>query len=122
MEGKRIDRVADLIRKEVAELFLRTVKDPRVEQVTITRVKLTGDFRLARIRFSVPGTIEERERALEGLNSAKGYIRRELARRVNLRHTPELRFEFDPSIEYSVRIGQVFHALHRQEGEGKDED
>lgn len=121
MEGRRLDRVADLIRKEVAELFLRTIKDPRIEQVTITRVNLSGDFRLAKIRFSVPGTSEERERALRGLNSAKGYIRRELAKRINLRHTPELRFEFDPSIEYSVRISQVFQALHHGEEDG-DED
>lgn len=120
-EGKRIDRVADLIRKEVAELFIRTLKDPRFERVTITRVNLTADYRLARVRFSVPGPSEEREKTLKGLNHARGYIRKELARRINLRHTPELQFEFDPSIEYGVRISQVFQALHQRREEDGDE-
>ncbi len=121
MEGKRSDKVADLIRKEVSELFVKTVKDPRIGLITITKVRVTSDCRLARIHFSVPGSTEERKKTIEGLDSAKGYIRRELARRVNLRYTPELRFEFDPSIEYSIHIGEVLHALQGERGETPDE-
>lgn len=121
MEGKRSDKVADLIHKEVSELFVKTVKDPRIGLVTITRVQVTSDCRLARIHFSIPGSKEERERALEGLDSAKGYIRRELARRINLRYTPELRFEFDPSIEYAIHIGEILQSLRDERGEGSDE-
>lgn len=115
MEGKRTEKVADLIRKEVSEMLLRVVKDPRIGLVTITQVKVTEDYRLARIRFSVPGTSEERERSQKGLDSARGYIRKELARRINLRYTPEILFEFDPSIEYAIHIGEVLQSLKKKE-------
>ncbi len=121
MEGKRSDKVADLIHKEVSDLFVKTVKDPRIGLITITRVAVTPDCRLARIYFSVPGSMEERERSIQGLGSAKGYIRRELARRLNLRYTPEILFQFDPSIEYAIHISEVFQSLKKEEG-NRDED
>ncbi|MBS3906079.1 MAG: 30S ribosome-binding factor RbfA [Syntrophaceae bacterium] len=122
MEGKRSEKVADLIRKEVSEMFVKTVRDPRIGLITITRVTVTQDCRLARIHFSVPGSVEERERAMEGLDSAKGYIRKELARRVNLRYTPEILFEFDPSIEYAIHIGEVLQSLQKEREEKPDEN
>ncbi len=122
MEGKRSEKVADLIRKEVSEMLLRTIKDPRIGLVTITKVKVSEDYRFARIQFSVPGSIEERERSLKGLDSARGYIRRELARRMNLRYTPELFFEFDPSIEYAIHIEEVFQSLKKKTEEDPDEN
>lgn len=117
MEGKRSEKVADLIRKEVSEMFVRSVKDPRIGLITITRVTVTEDCRLARIYFSVPGSDAEREKATRGLESAKGFIRRELARQINLRYTPEIIFAFDPSIEYAIHIGEVLESL-KQEREG----
>lgn len=122
MIGKRSEKVADLIRKEVSDMLLRTVKDPRVGFVTITKVKVTEDYRLARIQFSVPGSAEERERSIIGLNSARGYIRRELAKRINLRYTPEILFEYDPSVEYAIHIEEVFQALKGESQEPLDED
>ncbi|MBM4349201.1 MAG: 30S ribosome-binding factor RbfA [Deltaproteobacteria bacterium] len=122
MEGKRSEKVADLIRKEVSEMFVRSVKDPRIGLITITRVTVTQDCRSARIHFSVPGSMEERERAIKGLDSAKGYIRRELARRINLRYTPEILFEFDPSIEYAIHIGEVLQSLQKEREENPDEN
>ncbi len=122
MIGKRSEKVADLIRKEVSDMLLRTVKDPRVGFVTITKVKVTEDYRLARIQFSVPGSAEERERSIIGLNSARGYIRRELARRINLRYTPEILFEYDPSVEYAIHIEEVFQSLKEERQEPLDED
>lgn len=121
MEGKRTQKVADLIRKEVSDMLLRTVKDPRIGLVTITRVKVTEDYRLARIHFSVPGSSEERDQSQKGLDSARGFIRKELARRINLRYTPEILFEFDPSIEYAIHIEEVLKSLHKEE-ENPDED
>jgi len=122
MIGKRSEKVADLIRKEVSDMLLRTVKDPRVGFVTITKVKVTEDYRLAKIQFSVPGSAEERERSIIGLNSARGYIRRELAKRINLRYTPEILFEYDPSVEYAIHIEEVFQALKEESQEPLDED
>ncbi len=122
MEGKRSERVADLIRKEISEMLLKTIKDPRIGFVTITKVSVSDDYRSAKVYFSVPGSLEERQRSVEGLNSAKGYVRKELGRRIRLRYTPEIFFKFDPSIEYAIHIGEVFRQI-KEEGEaGEDVD
>ena len=121
MEGKRSERVADLVRKEISEMLVRTIKDPRIGFVTITRVTVTDDCRSARIYYSVVGSPDEREQSLEGLNSAKGYIRRELGHRMKLKYTPEIVFQFDPSIEYAVHMGELIHHL-QEEREKKEGD
>ena len=121
MEGKRSERVADLVRKEISEMLVRTIKDPRIGFVTITRVTATDDCRSAKIYYSVVGSLDEREQSLEGLNSAKGYIRRELGHRLKLKYTPEIVFQFDPSIEYAVHMGELIHHL-QEEREKKEGD
>ena len=115
MEGKRSEKVADLIHKEVSEMLMKTVKDPRIGFVTITRVAVSEDCRSAKVYFSVAGTLEERERSTQGLSSAKGYVRKELGRRIRLRYTPEIIFKFDPSIEYAIHIGEVIRHLKKDE-------
>jgi ribosome-binding factor A len=115
MEGKRSDKVADLIQKEISEMLVKTVKDPRIGFVTITRVAVSEDIRSAKVYFSVAGTPEERERSMKGLDSAKGYVRKELGRRIRLRYTPEVIFKFDPSIEYAIHIGEVIRKLKKDE-------
>jgi ribosome-binding factor A len=121
-EGKRSERVADLIQKEISQMLMRSIKDPRIGFVTITRVSVTEDCRLAKIYYSVMGTEAEREASLKGLTSAKGYIRKELGRRVSLRYTPEIVFQFDPSIEYAIHIEEVIQHLHAEREKGEDED
>jgi len=120
-EGKRSEKVADVIRKEISEMILlKTIKDPRIGFLTITRVSVSDDCRMARVYFSVMGDTNERNRSLEGLNSAKGYVRKELGRRMRLRYTPDIIFQFDPSIEYAIHIDEVIHQLH--EARKKDDD
>ena len=72
MEGKRSEKVADLIHKEISEIFVKRIKDPRIGFVTITRVAVSEDCRLAKVYFSVTGTVAARKRSTDGLNSAKG--------------------------------------------------
>jgi len=120
MEGKRSTRVADLVQKEISEILTRSIKDPRIGFVTITRVSMTEDCRSAKIYFSVMGTEEEREQSLNGLDSARGFIRKELGRRIRLRYTPEIAFLFDPSIEYAIHIDKVIQQLHDEEGSDED--
>ena len=124
MEGKRSDRVADSIRKEISEMLVKTIKDPRIGFITITRVTVSEDCRLAKVYYSVVGTPEQKRQSMEGMNSAKGYIRRELGHRMKLKYTPELVFQFDPSIEYAIHMGELIHHLQeeRAEIEGRDED
>jgi ribosome-binding factor A len=121
-EGKRSDKVADLVQKEISEMLLRSIKDPRIGFVTVTRVKVSDDCRLARVYFSVVGSEEERNRSVEGLNSAKGFLRKELGRRVSLRYTPDLIFQFDPSIEYAIHMEEVFQHLREEKEKDEDED
>ncbi len=121
-KGKRSEKVADLIQKEISEMLLRTLKDPRIGFVTITRVVVSEDCRAAKVYFSVVGTPAERERSTEGLNSAEGYVRKELGRRMGLRYTPEIMFQFDPSIEYAIHIGEVIHHLEQEREKHKDGD
>jgi ribosome-binding factor A len=122
-EGKRSDKVADLIQKEISEMLVRSIKDPRVGFVTITRVSVSEDCRLAKVYFSVVGTVAEKERSMKGLDSAKGYVRRELGRRMTLKHIPEIVFKFDPSIEYAIHLGEVFDHLQQEREKNKgDED
>ena len=102
----RRERVAEQLREEIAALMLRDMKDPRVRLASISRVSVSPDLRSARVRVSVLGDEEAQRATLAGLRSATGLIRRELGRRLqNLKFTPDLRFEIDPSIEYSVRMG-----------------
>jgi len=121
-EGKRSDKVADLIQKEISEMLVRSIKDPRVGFVTITRVSVSDDCRLARVYFSVMGTVAEKERSMKGLDSAKGYVRRELGRRMTLKHVPEIVFKFDPSIEYAIHLGEVFDHLQQEREKNKGDE
>jgi ribosome-binding factor A len=122
MEGKRSEKIADLIQKEISHMLVRTLKDPRIGFVTITRVAVSEDYRMAKVYFSVPGSSDEREKSTDGLNSAKGYVRKELGRRIRLKHVPEITFEFDPSIEYAIHIGEVIEQIKKEREDKGDED
>ena len=103
MANNRIARTNDDIQRVLSEL-LRSVKDPRVQQgmLSVTRVETTGDLRYAKVWISVYGLQDEKE-FRRGLKSASGWLRRELAKSLSLRYTPELVFELDHSIEYGAQ-------------------
>ena len=123
MEGKRSEKVADLIQKEISQMLVKSIKDPRIGFVTITKVTVSEDFRLAKVYFSVAGTLEERERSMKGLDSAKGYVRKELGQRIRLRYTPEITFQFDPSIEYAIHMEELIQSIHVKKGaDGNEEE
>jgi ribosome-binding factor A len=117
MEYKRSDRVADLLRREIAELLLRRVKDPRVAGVIVTGVELTPDLRYAKVFFCITGgcSDEVKENATVGLSKAKGFMRQELGKRLYLRHLPQLDFQYDASFEYGEKIERLLKELHRDE-------
>ncbi len=122
MEGKRSEKVADLIQKEISEMLVKSVKDPRIGFITITRVTVSQDCRSARVYYSVAGTQAERESSMKGLDSAKGYVRKELGRRIRLRYTPDITFQFDPSIEYAIHMEELIQSIHHEkEPRGEEE-
>ncbi|MFM9073286.1 MAG: 30S ribosome-binding factor RbfA [Cyanobium sp.] len=100
-QGRRVERVASLIRREISELLCTSVRDARVHQgmVSITGVEVAGDLQHCKIFVSVYGSDEERRQALEGLKAASPYLRGELGRRLELRRTPEVVFHEDRSLE-----------------------
>ena len=101
----RIERVNHLIRQEVSQLLQRQVKDPRLGSfVSVTEVSTSPDLKYARIYVSRIGGGEEKQETLDGLAAAAGFLRNELARRLELRRIPELRFQWDNSIERGARL------------------
>lgn len=108
MSNLRAERIREVFKEEVGSMLQREIKDPRIGFVTVTDVEISGDLRHAKIYVSPFGPDTATERAtMEGLESAKGYIRTELGRRVRLRYTPEISFIIDKSIERGVRLTRL---------------
>lgn len=109
---RRTDRLDLLIRQELAEVILREVADPRVRRAVVSEVHVTPNLSLARVAVSIVGEEAERAEVLAALGRARGFLRRELARRLRLRVIPELEFSLDRGAEHSVRIAQLLEDLH----------
>ena len=104
----RVERVNSLIRQEISELLQRQVKDPRLGNfVAVTEVSTSPDLKYAKVFVSRIGSEEEKRETLSALASASGFFRRELSRRLRLRHVPELSFQRDDSIERGDRLLQL---------------
>ena len=111
----RPERLAALLQQTLAEALANRVKDPRVGFVTLTGVDVSPDGSHATVRVSVMGTEEEKASAMEGLNSARGFLRSHLAHALTLRTTPELHFQLDRGLEHAQRIEQLLAQLRRGE-------
>lgn len=110
MAKMRLERVSELIKEAVAEI-LQKIKDPRIGFVTVTEVKVSPDLDLARIFISTLAEGEERDKVMEGLNSAAGFVRKELGREIQMKKTPRVAFIFDPGIERGSRIIQLLNSI-----------
>ena len=107
MTSRRNVRLAEEIREEVARIISADVKDPRLGFVTVTRVELTADLRTARVLVGILGEAKERARSLGILRRAAGFVRRELGRRLSVRHTPEVLFQLDTGLDASDRVARL---------------
>ena len=110
------------VQRELSEIIRSGIKDPRIHPMTsVVAVDVTPDLKYCKVYISVLGDENAQKSTMEGLKSAEGFVRRELARRVNLRNTPELKFILDQSIEYGVNmshlIDEVTRDLHEEEKE-----
>jgi len=117
LAGKRAKRVGDEILRETAMILLEKVRDPRVEGVTLTGIRLSNDLKQAQVYFSVLGGKDAIERGQKGLDSAKGYIKREIGHRMDLRYVPELIFSYDRSLESGSRLERILEKLKDDESE-----
>ena len=111
---RRPEQVAETLRQVIAEGLAREVRDPRVGFVTVTGVLVTSDLSHARVMVSVPGAEAERSRALQGLQSAAGFLRSRAAKALTTRTVPELHFELDPGQEHAARIDELLQAIRRE--------
>ncbi len=118
MNNKRINRISEEVKKVVSQLIYNGLKDPRIKEMTsITRVEVTRDLSYAKIYVSVLGNENEKNETIEGLNNAKGYIRKEISSSIDLRHAPEPIFYLDESIEQGIYMSKLIDSLNK-----KDED
>lgn len=115
MTNIRATRVGEQMKKELGDIIGRKLKDPRVGFVTVTDVEVTGDLQQAKVYITVLGDDEQKQNTLKGLAKAKGFIRSEIGKRIRLRKTPEILFEFDESIDYGNRIESLLKEINRDE-------
>jgi ribosome-binding factor A len=112
--SRRPEQVAETLRQVITDALAREVRDPRVGFVTITGVLVTNELSHARVFVSVSGDESARERALEGLESAAGFLRSRAARALTTRTVPELHFELDRGLEHAARINELLEEIRRE--------
>ena len=115
----RIEKLQELIKQEMSKMLINDLKDPRIGFVTVTGVEMTGDLRAAKIFVSIMGGTDQVKSSLDGLNSALGFVRREIGQRVRLRFTPEISFALDTSLNYGEHIQKL---LLQVEGNAHDDN
>jgi ribosome-binding factor A len=111
VSARRTERLAGQIHEELARMIMAGLKDPRIGFVTVTRVALTEDLRLARISVGVLGDQAQRAKTMAGLRQAAGFLRRELGKRLRVRHTPELAFEYDEGLDATDRVARLLEEI-----------
>jgi ribosome-binding factor A len=117
LSARRVERLGQEIHEEVAAILAR-LKDPRIGFVTVTRVSLTPDLRTAQVYVGVLGDEAQQRKTLVGLQQSAGFVRRELGRRLSVRHTPELTFRYDSGLEATDRVAKILQEIDAQ----KDQD
>jgi len=122
MSKKYQRRISDLVRTHLVDLLERKANDPRLHMVTITDVIVTLDTRRADVHYSVLGGTEVQAETQAGLESAAGWLRRELGRRIRLRNTPALCFHYDPSLERGEHIASILDELRIGEADEADRE
>jgi ribosome-binding factor A len=121
--GRRVERVAALIRRETSELLLHGIRDERVHQgmVSITDVEVSGDLQHCKIFVSIYGEDADKRNVLEGLQAASGYLRGELGRRLQMRRAPEVVFQLDRGIEKGTSVLNLLNRLEEERQERDDQ-
>ena len=115
MKESRMERVNEAVKQELCLIF-ETLKDPRIDVCTnITRTETTNDLKYCKVYVSVLGDAEKKQGVKKALEGAKGYIRHELATRLNLRYTPEIQITMDDSLEYAQHMEELLASVRTEE-------
>ncbi len=121
-KNTRLIRINEEIQREISDIIQKELKDPRIGPMTsVTGVETTNDLKYAKVYVSMLGSEEEKKEALQGLKNAAGFVRREVAQRINLRNTPEIQFYIDQSVEYGIRMNQLIKEVTKKTEDKSDE-
>ncbi|MBW2192284.1 MAG: 30S ribosome-binding factor RbfA [Deltaproteobacteria bacterium] len=112
----RAERVSGLIQKALSDILKKEIKDPRLEMIVITGVKVSRDLRIARIYFTSSSREKSTDEVTEGFESARGYVKRTLARKLGLRYMPDLKFFYDASFDYGSQIDEILKTIETDNG------
>ncbi len=118
MAAPRAERIAEAIKKEVSDLLVREIRDPRIGFASITDVEVSGDLRIVKIFVSVFGDDQQKNDTMAGLESAKGLIRSAIGRRVQLRYTPDVVLKLDESIARGAKINAILREVDPDQSKG----
>ncbi len=115
MSELRVRKIEEFIKQEVGNMLLKDLKNPRLGFVTVTGVKVTGDLREATVYVSLFGKEESKKESLLILNKSKGFIRKELGKRMKIYYTPEISFKEDNSLDYGMHIDEILKKIHKED-------
>ncbi|MBA60914.1 MAG: ribosome-binding factor A [Planctomycetaceae bacterium] len=107
MSSRRVLKAAQAIREVVSTAIITDLRDPRIENATVTRVEVSGDLRHARIHVSIMGEKTDSRQVLKGLNNASGFLQRKVANRIDTRYTPKLQFVLDEGLKHSLEVTRI---------------
>lgn len=116
------ERMNERVRAILSELLLREVSDPRLQSVTVTEVSLDGELMYADVYVNALGDESRENDVMQGLERAKGFLRREVGKRIRTRNTPELKFHWDATLEYGERINQLLDNLEIPDDEDDENE
>jgi len=111
MSSRRAQKVAEAIREVVSMAILAELQDPRIQDVTVTYVEVSGDLHHAKVHVSVMGDEKHQKLSLRGLESAAGFLQSKIARQIELRFTPRLKFVLDQGVKRSIEISQILQQV-----------
>lgn len=114
MKFKRATQVAEEMKRAIVEIIANDLRDPRLGFITITGVELADDLRYGKVFISIFEDEARQQQCLDGLNSAKGFIRRELGRKLGLRFTPEFDFRIDKTVAEGDKIDRLLHQIEKE--------
>lgn len=120
MTSRRTLKAAAAIREVVSMAILTELRDPRVQNVTVTRVEVSGDMRQAKVYVSIMGDEAQQDLCLHGLRSSGGYLQQKVAKRIDTRYTPRLKFILDEGVKKSIEVAQILRDVLPAEEAGDD--
>lgn len=123
MNNKRINRISEEVKKTTSYIISNDLKDPRISPMTsVTHVEVTRDLRYAKVYISVLGKEKDKEDTIKGLKSAKGFIRKEIGNKINLRYVPEPVFQLDESIEHGIYMSKLIDKVNKKDKRGNTDE